>query len=221
MQPPVNYNVKVISMGLFMEVGGGGFTGARGHGARAERAERAERPCAPRAAALTPQPLGAHPPAPTPACVSAPRMTRPSSGAAPWRPRRWTRCCWGRTGGGWTCWWWTCRQVGGQGGRTGWAGRAAGRAGGGHAARWPDWVAGAGGRDSVAHWLGHFVARWGRRQQQRARALPPTMALLPPPPHTLAGTGDAQITLGQRLPLSGAVIVSTPQDIALLDARWV
>lgn len=33
------------------------------------------------------------------------------------------------------------------------------------------------------------------------------------------GTGDAQITLGQRLPLAGAVIVSTPQDIALLDAR--
>lgn len=33
------------------------------------------------------------------------------------------------------------------------------------------------------------------------------------------GTGDAQITLGQRLPLSGAVIVSTPQDVALLDAR--
>ncbi len=35
----------------------------------------------------------------------------------------------------------------------------------------------------------------------------------------LPGTGDAQINLGQRLPLSGAVIVSTPQDVALLDAR--
>ena len=33
------------------------------------------------------------------------------------------------------------------------------------------------------------------------------------------GTGDAQLTLAQRVPLSGAVIVSTPQDIALLDAR--
>lgn len=32
------------------------------------------------------------------------------------------------------------------------------------------------------------------------------------------GTGDAQINLGQRIPLSGAVVVSTPQDIALLDA---
>eukprot|EP00798_Chlamydomonas_sp_ICE-L_P029976 gene29976-18047_t len=33
------------------------------------------------------------------------------------------------------------------------------------------------------------------------------------------GTGDAQINLCQRIPLSGAIIVSTPQDIALLDAR--
>ncbi len=35
----------------------------------------------------------------------------------------------------------------------------------------------------------------------------------------LSGTGDAQISLGQRLPLAGAVIVSTPQEVALLDAR--
>jgi len=33
------------------------------------------------------------------------------------------------------------------------------------------------------------------------------------------GTGDAQLTVAQRVPLAGAVIVSTPQDIALLDAR--
>ncbi|MGH6902225.1 MAG: Mrp/NBP35 family ATP-binding protein, partial [Geminicoccaceae bacterium] len=33
------------------------------------------------------------------------------------------------------------------------------------------------------------------------------------------GTGDAQLTIAQRVPLAGAVIVSTPQDIALLDAR--
>ncbi|HYZ23911.1 MAG TPA: Mrp/NBP35 family ATP-binding protein [Rhodopila sp.] len=33
------------------------------------------------------------------------------------------------------------------------------------------------------------------------------------------GTGDAQLTMAQRVALSGAVIVSTPQDIALLDAR--
>ncbi|MEW5316852.1 MAG: hypothetical protein WDW38_008197 [Sanguina aurantia] len=33
------------------------------------------------------------------------------------------------------------------------------------------------------------------------------------------GTGDAQINLAQRIPLSGAVVVSTPQDVALVDAR--
>ena len=33
------------------------------------------------------------------------------------------------------------------------------------------------------------------------------------------GTGDAQLTLAQRVPLKGAVIVSTPQDLALIDAR--
>jgi len=33
------------------------------------------------------------------------------------------------------------------------------------------------------------------------------------------GTGDIQLTLSQRIPVSGAVIVTTPQDIALLDAR--
>ena len=33
------------------------------------------------------------------------------------------------------------------------------------------------------------------------------------------GTGDAQLTLAQKVSLSGAVVVSTPQDIALIDAR--
>ena len=33
------------------------------------------------------------------------------------------------------------------------------------------------------------------------------------------GTGDIQLTLCQKIPVSGAIIVSTPQDIALLDAR--
>ena len=33
------------------------------------------------------------------------------------------------------------------------------------------------------------------------------------------GTGDAQLTLAQRVPLAGAMVVSTPQDLALIDAR--
>lgn len=33
------------------------------------------------------------------------------------------------------------------------------------------------------------------------------------------GTGDTQLTMAQRVPLAGAIIVSTPQDIALIDAR--
>ena len=32
------------------------------------------------------------------------------------------------------------------------------------------------------------------------------------------GTGDAQLTMAQRVPLAGAVIVSTPQDLSLIDA---
>ncbi|WP_068316883.1 Mrp/NBP35 family ATP-binding protein [Pseudovibrio hongkongensis] len=33
------------------------------------------------------------------------------------------------------------------------------------------------------------------------------------------GTGDVQLTLAQKVPLSGAIVVSTPQDLALIDAR--
>ena len=33
------------------------------------------------------------------------------------------------------------------------------------------------------------------------------------------GTGDIQLTLSQRVPMTGAIIVTTPQDIALLDAK--
>lgn len=33
------------------------------------------------------------------------------------------------------------------------------------------------------------------------------------------GTGDAQLTIAQRVPMSGSVIVTTPQDVALIDAR--
>ena len=33
------------------------------------------------------------------------------------------------------------------------------------------------------------------------------------------GTGDAQLTMAQRVPIAGSVIVSTPQDLSLIDAR--
>ena len=32
------------------------------------------------------------------------------------------------------------------------------------------------------------------------------------------GTGDAQLTLTQKVPLTGAIIVTTPQDVALIEA---
>ena len=35
------------------------------------------------------------------------------------------------------------------------------------------------------------------------------------------GTGDIQLTLSQQIPVTGAVVVTTPQDIALLDAMKV
>ncbi|HBR69120.1 MAG TPA: hypothetical protein DEA55_07080 [Rhodospirillaceae bacterium] len=50
---------------------------------------------------------------------------------------------------------------------------------------------------------------WGTEQEK----LDVLVVDMPP------GTGDAQLTLAQKVPASGAVIVSTPQDIALIDAR--
>ena len=59
----------------------------------------------------------------------------------------------------------------------------------------------------VAQAVGSFLAQvpWGE--------LDVLVIDLPP------GTGDAQLTLSQQAPLSGAVIVTTPQDVALIDAR--
>lgn len=54
-----------------------------------------------------------------------------------------------------------------------------------------------------------FQTAWGTPQQ------PLDYLLLDLPP----GTGDIQLTLCQKIPVAGAIIVTTPQDIALLDAR--
>src|SRR3712207_4103761 len=48
---------------------------------------------------------------------------------------------------------------------------------------------------------------------------PPRSTLFPYTTRFRSGTGDAQLTMAQATPLAGAVIVSTPQDLALIDAR--
>ncbi len=50
-------------------------------------------------------------------------------------------------------------------------------------------------------------------KETRWRQLDYLIVDLPP------GTGDTQLTLAQKIPVSGAIIITTPQDIALLDAR--
>jgi ATP-binding protein involved in chromosome partitioning len=54
-----------------------------------------------------------------------------------------------------------------------------------------------------------------RQFLQQVRWAPLDYLIVDLPP----GTGDAQLTMIQATPISGAVIVSTPQDVALLDAR--
>lgn len=54
-----------------------------------------------------------------------------------------------------------------------------------------------------------------RIQNEESEMEPLDVLIVDMPP----GTGDAQLTMAQKVPVTGAVIVSTPQDIALIDAR--
>lgn len=69
--------------------------------------------------------------------------------------------------------------------------------------------------DTPMIWRGPMVTQALEQllNQTRWRDLDYLVIDLPP------GTGDTQLTLAQKVPVSGAVIVTTPQDIALLDAR--
>ncbi|AOB29750.1 ATP-binding protein [Bordetella sp. H567] len=69
--------------------------------------------------------------------------------------------------------------------------------------------------DSPAIWRGPMVTQALEQllRQTNWRALDYLIVDMPP------GTGDIALTLAQKVPVVGAVIVTTPQDIALLDAR--
>ena len=70
-------------------------------------------------------------------------------------------------------------------------------------------------QDSPMVWRGPMVTSALEQllRQTRWRDLDNLIVDMPP------GTGDIQLTLSQKVPVTGAVIVTTPQDIALLDAR--
>ncbi len=69
--------------------------------------------------------------------------------------------------------------------------------------------------DTAMIWRGPMVTKALQQMlaETRWRELDYLIIDLPP------GTGDIQLTLAQSIPVSGAIIVTTPQDIALLDAR--
>jgi ATP-binding protein involved in chromosome partitioning len=69
--------------------------------------------------------------------------------------------------------------------------------------------------DEAVIWRGPMVQSAITQMMNDVNWAPLDVLVLDMPP----GTGDAQLTITQRVPLSGAVIVSTPQDIALIDAK--
>jgi ATP-binding protein involved in chromosome partitioning len=69
--------------------------------------------------------------------------------------------------------------------------------------------------DEAMIWRGPMVQSALTQMMNDVSWAPLDVLVIDMPP----GTGDAQLTIAQRVPLKGAVIVSTPQDIALIDAR--
>ncbi|MDA0679225.1 MAG: iron-sulfur cluster carrier protein ApbC [Proteobacteria bacterium] len=69
--------------------------------------------------------------------------------------------------------------------------------------------------DQPMVWRGPMVTQALNQMLQQTRWSELDYLIVDMPP----GTGDIQLTLSQQVPVSGAVIVTTPQDIALLDAR--
>ena len=71
------------------------------------------------------------------------------------------------------------------------------------------------GTDTPMIWRGPMVMSALTQMLFETSWAPLDILVLDMPP----GTGDAQLTMAQQVPLKGVVIVSTPQDLALLDAR--
>ncbi|EKF19377.1 Mrp/NBP35 family ATP-binding protein [Nitratireductor pacificus] len=69
--------------------------------------------------------------------------------------------------------------------------------------------------DTPMIWRGPMVVSALRQMLREVAWGPLDVLVVDMPP----GTGDAQLTMAQQVPLAGAVIVSTPQDLALIDAR--
>ncbi len=69
--------------------------------------------------------------------------------------------------------------------------------------------------DEAMIWRGPMVQSALSQMLSDVAWAPLDVLVLDMPP----GTGDAQLTIAQRVPMKGAVIVSTPQDIALIDAK--
>ncbi len=69
--------------------------------------------------------------------------------------------------------------------------------------------------DEAVVWRGPMVQSALTQMLSDSTWAPLDILVIDMPP----GTGDAQLTISQRVPLRGAIIVSTPQDLALIDAR--